>query len=130
MEMDFQTEIKCGFCGKYKKDIKKCSRCKLILYCNQECQKNHWKEHKIVCKRLEIKKELKNRELFKIQRPIDEKFEQYLVYNQDKSIKYFIHKEDQDFNEIEKFKENEYIRFYYISQENDKRRYEISNNKF
>jgi len=28
----------------------KCGRCKKVHYCNAECQKAHWKEHKPVCK--------------------------------------------------------------------------------
>ena len=39
---------KCAFCMAPAKN--KCSRCQLVLYCNEECQKNHWKEeHKYSC---------------------------------------------------------------------------------
>lgn len=27
----------------------KCSKCKIASYCNKECQKAHWKEHKEEC---------------------------------------------------------------------------------
>ncbi|GAQ84944.1 hypothetical protein KFL_002130210 [Klebsormidium nitens] len=29
--------------------FQKCSRCKAAYYCGRECQKGHWKEHKLVC---------------------------------------------------------------------------------
>ena len=40
---------KCSFCGKHSEDLKKCSRCRLTQYCNQECQKKHWGTHKKIC---------------------------------------------------------------------------------
>jgi hypothetical protein len=27
----------------------RCSRCKIAKYCSRECQKNHFKEHKLFC---------------------------------------------------------------------------------
>lgn len=29
--------------------LKKCGKCKIVRYCSPECQKAHWKEHKLVC---------------------------------------------------------------------------------
>lgn len=29
---------------------RRCSRCKAVFYCSQECQKKHWKKHKAGCK--------------------------------------------------------------------------------
>ena len=40
---------KCSFCGKLSENLKKCSRCRLTQYCNQECQKKHWGSHKRIC---------------------------------------------------------------------------------
>ena len=43
----------CGGCGaENKSDLLTCSRCKVIMYCNINCQKRHWKEggHKQECK--------------------------------------------------------------------------------
>jgi ankyrin repeat protein len=33
-----------------KEGTKKCSRCHTVYYCSLECQKSHWKRHKLVCK--------------------------------------------------------------------------------
>jgi hypothetical protein len=43
----------CGRCGKVgvvKTKLKKCSRCRVVWYCDVECQKAHWIEHKNGCK--------------------------------------------------------------------------------
>ncbi|KAG7091272.1 hypothetical protein E1B28_010322 [Marasmius oreades] len=40
----------CVLCG--KKTFKKCSGCLAADYCGPECQKAHWKEHKVTCKSL------------------------------------------------------------------------------
>lgn len=39
----------CNYCGKTCKGLR-CSRCKLPIYCNRECQKKDWEKHKIFCK--------------------------------------------------------------------------------
>eukprot|EP01084_Bolivina_argentea_P313364 542666_1 len=33
------------------KDVWRCSRCKTTFYCNRQCQLDHWKIHKIECKK-------------------------------------------------------------------------------
>ncbi|KAJ7466485.1 hypothetical protein FB451DRAFT_1561172 [Mycena latifolia] len=38
------------FCS--KPAANRCSACKTVSYCSQECQRRDWKEHKIVCKSL------------------------------------------------------------------------------
>lgn len=43
----------CKVCGKTEDEevkLKKCARCKKIVYCGVQCQKMHWKVHKKVCK--------------------------------------------------------------------------------
>lgn len=32
--------------------LKRCINCKVARYCNQSCQKNHWKTHKMLCEYL------------------------------------------------------------------------------
>lgn len=40
----------CGACGKaLTAKASKCSRCRVVYYCDAECQKAHWKRHKLVC---------------------------------------------------------------------------------
>lgn len=39
--------FKCSICD--KPASLRCSRCRLRRYCNEECQKKDWKEHKILC---------------------------------------------------------------------------------
>jgi len=40
----------------YRADLtlKMCSRCKMVRYCSEECQKRHWKLHKMDCNKDEI----------------------------------------------------------------------------
>ena len=43
----------CANCGKTESDacpLKTCNACKLVKYCNRECQSAHWKLHKKRCK--------------------------------------------------------------------------------
>ena len=39
---------KCDSCNKVGSQLLRCSRCGLVSYCNQHCQKKHWKKHKAV----------------------------------------------------------------------------------
>ncbi len=36
---------KCDYCGKCCPNTKKCSKCKKVQYCNDDCQTKHWQEH-------------------------------------------------------------------------------------
>ena len=38
----------CAWCGK-ENVIPRCSLCKEFYYCDQKCQQQHWKSHKLVC---------------------------------------------------------------------------------
>ena len=40
----------CAACHRTGKDFKICAGCKRVHYCDKECQKAHWSEHKSLCK--------------------------------------------------------------------------------
>lgn len=43
---------RCGFCDKKAapgSELRRCTRCKCTFYCNSECQKSHWRDHKLNC---------------------------------------------------------------------------------
>ena len=40
----------CGQCGLWASNLRACCRCKVVFYCNRECQSAHWKAgHKGSC---------------------------------------------------------------------------------
>lgn len=43
------TSPQCAHCGQMGAQ-KRCSRCSSVYYCNVDCHKAHWKEHKLVCR--------------------------------------------------------------------------------
>ncbi|KAJ7735524.1 hypothetical protein DFH07DRAFT_967143 [Mycena maculata] len=43
----------CGNCSKAS-GAQKCARCKMMTYCNRECQFAHWPAHKIRCKSIPL----------------------------------------------------------------------------
>jgi hypothetical protein len=48
---DVDLRYCCWYCKKLSATkIKKCGNCHLALYCNGECQRNHWRIHKLDCK--------------------------------------------------------------------------------
>lgn len=40
----------CGVAGCKMKCSNRCGRCKSVMYCSREHQKQHWKTHKVTCK--------------------------------------------------------------------------------
>ena len=42
-------ELNCGFCKSESSELKKCNSCEKVFYCNKECQRNDWKNHKPSC---------------------------------------------------------------------------------
>ena len=62
----------CANCGKGEEasgDLKACTACKLVKYCNRECQIAHRSQHKKACKKRAA--ELHDEELFE-QPPLNE----------------------------------------------------------
>ena len=42
----------CAGCSKTGGSLKRCAKCRSVLYCNRECQTSHWKIHKKECSHL------------------------------------------------------------------------------
>jgi len=47
-EEEFDT-TRCANCGLQSDNLKRCSACKLVAYCNKSCQKAHRRAHKELC---------------------------------------------------------------------------------
>lgn len=47
--------IKCDECKKISLTLKQCINCKTVWYCDKECQKKAWPNHKEVCKSISEK---------------------------------------------------------------------------
>ncbi|KZS92401.1 hypothetical protein SISNIDRAFT_455579 [Sistotremastrum niveocremeum HHB9708] len=45
----------CSYCEYSTAALRKCGRCGVARYCDAECQRKAWKDHKLVCKSPEIK---------------------------------------------------------------------------
>ena len=63
------TMSMCANCGK-SEDLKMCTACNMIKYCNRECQIAHRPQHKVECKKRA--KELYDEKLFKQPPPLEE----------------------------------------------------------
>ena len=46
----FAMRQRCECCGHVSHLLKKCAGCKSVYYCDNPCQRKHWKEHKAVCR--------------------------------------------------------------------------------
>lgn len=45
------SQISCASCkAQGKSNMKACGRCKTVRYCSRQCQVDHWKTHKLLCK--------------------------------------------------------------------------------
>lgn len=44
--------ISCSKTGTLEAPLLCCSRCRVVWYCSRECQRAHWKIHKVYCKKL------------------------------------------------------------------------------
>ena len=45
------TFDECASCGKHLMKPKRCGKCKITIYCNKECQLEHYSTHKKTCKK-------------------------------------------------------------------------------
>lgn len=63
-EMLFTDMRHCDQCNKMgqKRELLKCGRCKMVYYCNGDCQSKDWPSHKSICKGL--CKEMRNEVVF------------------------------------------------------------------
>ncbi|CCI42291.1 unnamed protein product [Albugo candida] len=43
----------CIVCRSVNEAVKRCGRCRRVYYCTVDCQRSHWKYHRIVCSKLE-----------------------------------------------------------------------------
>ncbi|XP_030057218.1 ankyrin repeat and MYND domain-containing protein 2 [Microcaecilia unicolor] len=57
----------CTTCGEKGAD-KRCSLCKMVIYCDQKCQKAHWFTHKKACKTLQDVREKQEIEAAKVKK--------------------------------------------------------------
>ena len=53
VELGFREKPKaCSNCGGSGDGLlSKCSACKWTVYCSKDCQREHWKQHKLMCKK-------------------------------------------------------------------------------
>lgn len=49
-----QVESYCNQCLTSMAELKKCSACRRLAYCSQECQRADWKLHKVECKAIKV----------------------------------------------------------------------------
>jgi hypothetical protein len=72
MEWGFDVYC-CADCGGREEggvSLKTCTSCKIVKYCNADCQRNHWPKHKKICKRRAA--ELRDEVLFKDPPPLED----------------------------------------------------------
>ena len=43
------AQFKCAHCDTTSEKMQRCSRCQFAHYCNRECQRAHWPQHKLQC---------------------------------------------------------------------------------
>ncbi len=56
----------CHYCHKVTDDIKKCSACKVAVYCSKECQRKAWKScHKLECSKMKASRKTEKKEMKK-----------------------------------------------------------------
>ena len=59
--MDEEVTLKqCRTCQKNGDNLFRCSKCKDVYYCDQECQRKDWVSHKSYCKNKSEEEKIKN----------------------------------------------------------------------
>ena len=48
---DVTSDDQCAACGKGGDNLKACTACKQVKYCNVSCQRAHWRKHKKECRK-------------------------------------------------------------------------------
>ena len=43
------SSAQCASCGVKNQVMKRCTRCRAVVYCSKECQAKHWQLHKFLC---------------------------------------------------------------------------------
>src|SRR5947209_7834221 len=56
----------CYFCKIEKEHMSTCSKCKIVLYCSRQCQKDDWKNHRLTCSPEQKQEGIKNKQTVKI----------------------------------------------------------------
>jgi hypothetical protein len=46
------AQRRCAACSGTERRLQRCARCHAVVYCSPACQRQHWAEHKLRCKRL------------------------------------------------------------------------------
>jgi hypothetical protein len=66
-EVCVEDGLVCGNCFRpgtkgHTIELLKCNRCKVVCYCNRDCQREHWKKHKKTCGKKAENKEINDRQ--------------------------------------------------------------------
>ncbi len=46
-----RQQRRCNYCGESPPKLLKCAQCQATFYCNANCQRSHWKNHKKECEK-------------------------------------------------------------------------------
>jgi hypothetical protein len=57
--MDWQRPRDCAFCRKRSTTLQDCGGCGTVSYCNRDCQRGDWKNHKTICANMAAKRPTK-----------------------------------------------------------------------
>ena len=49
MAVEPQDRTACAACGAKQQIMKRCTRCKAVVYCSRDCQTSDWQTHRLLC---------------------------------------------------------------------------------